>query len=92
VRRLLDEIRENVLAFYSYQNFKQASPQMAALQEAPSKPGELILLDDLSGLRMPFVGGGYVDQPWLLIQLMAAAAQAREVSYQSLSSTAPPSQ
>ncbi len=69
------------MVYYSAQNFAQASPQMAATLENPSKPEELILLDDLNGLRMSFLDGGYVDQPWLLMQLLMAAAQARELSY-----------
>lgn len=71
------------MVFYSALNFAQASPQMAATLENPSKPEELMLLDDLTGLRMSFLDGAYVDQPWLITQMLMAAAQARELSYSS---------
>jgi hypothetical protein len=83
VRELLEDIRERVLIYYSNLNWAQASPQIAATQENPSKPEELILLDDLGALKLPFVGGGYVDQPWLLMQMLTVAAQARQLAYQS---------
>jgi len=51
---------------------------MAETLERPNKPEELTLLDDLLGLGIPFVDGGYVNQPWILIQQLAVAAQARE--------------
>ena len=78
------------MVYYSGLNFAQASPQMAATQENPIKPEELILLDDLNGLKMSFLGGGYVDQPWLLMQLLIAAIQARELSYSSQAAVTPP--
>lgn len=81
MRGLFEDVRERVMVYYSAQNFAQASPQMAATLENPNKPEELILLDDLNGLRMSFLDGGYVDQPWLLMQLLMAASQARELSY-----------
>ena len=71
------------MVYHSGLNYAQASPQMAATLENPSKPEELILLDDLYGLRMSFLDGAYVDQPWLVTQMLMAAAQARELSYSS---------
>ena len=79
------------MVYYSSISFAQASPQMAATQESPSKPEELILLDDLHGLRMSFLDGGYVDQPWLVMQLLMTAAQARELSYSSQAAVTPDS-
>jgi hypothetical protein len=83
VRELLEDIRERVLVYYSNLNWAQASPQIAATQENPSKPEELILLDDLGALGLPFKDGGYIDQPWLLMQMLTVAAQARSLSYSS---------
>lgn len=69
------------MVYYSGLSYAQASPQMAQTQERPIKPEELVLLDDLTGLRMSFLDGGYIDQPWLLVNILAAAAQAREMSH-----------
>lgn len=81
VQELFEDVRERVMVYYSLLNMAQTSPQMAATLESPSKPEELILLDDLFGLSMPLVEGGYIDQPWLVTQLLIAAAQARELSH-----------
>lgn len=83
VQELLEGIRERVMVYYSAMNYAQASPEMAATLERPHKPEELILLDDLFGLSMSILQGGYVDQPWLVTQMLIAAAQARETGNQS---------
>jgi hypothetical protein len=72
------------MVYYSQLSYAQASPEMAKVVERPSKPEELVLIDDLFGLNMSLVDGAYVDQPWLVTQLMIEAVRTREMSRVSL--------
>ena len=63
-----------MFAYYSHQAFKATSPQLAATEPDVPRPPELGLLEELTVLGMKFAGGGYINQPWLLMQTLGAAA------------------
>lgn len=66
-----------MLTYYSYQNLRSNSPDLAALEIAPKKPEELSLYETLMSMNMPFQEGGYIDQPWIIMQAIKTAAGAR---------------
>ncbi len=50
------------------------SPELAATEPEAPKPPELSLLDELTAMGMKFADGGYINQPWLLMKSLEAAA------------------
>jgi len=65
------------MAYYSHQNLKTLDPALASLESDIVKPEELILLENLTALHCLPASGGYLDQPGLLIEILAAAAEAK---------------
>ena len=79
VRVSLEDIRERVYAYYGQQALASASPDLAALDPVVSVPEELVLADTLFALHTTLVDGGYLQQPWLLMQMLEAAVTARSL-------------
>lgn len=73
----LIQVRDNVFAYLAHLSYKQESPMMAQLDEAPDRPEELDLLTTLDTLGTRFAPGGYINQPWILVQHLEAAMAGR---------------
>jgi len=78
---MLLAIRESVFGYYAHESFKATSPEMAKLEPSVPKPSELSLLESLTNLGMKFTDGGYVQQPWLLLKSLEAAAAGKGMFY-----------
>jgi hypothetical protein len=79
VRQALEEIKERVYAYYGYVSLVASSPDLARLETPVPEPEELILADTLFALHTTVVDGGYLHQPWLLMQMLEAAVTARSL-------------
>ncbi len=67
------------MGYYSHESYKIQSPTMAALEPEVERPEELDLLESLHQLGMKFTDGGYIQQPWLLMKTLEAAASAKNL-------------
>ncbi len=61
------------MAYYAHQGLANTSPDLAALEIPPDKPEELVLFETLVALNIPFQSGGYIDQPWIIMQAIETA-------------------
>jgi hypothetical protein len=89
VNKLLYDIRESVMGYYSHESYKLQSPEMAALEPEVERPEELNLLESLRQLGMRFTEGGYVQQPWLLMKTLEAAENGKSLFLEQQRATIP---
>ena len=89
VNKLLYDIREAVMGYYSHESFKLQSPALAATEQDVERPEELDLLESLHQLGMKFTDGGYIQQPWLLMKTLEAAASGKNMFLNQTRNSAP---
>lgn len=77
VEKDLADLKDRVFAYYGHLSLKKTSPALAATEPEVPFPEELALADTLFALHAMPVSGGYLNQPWLLMQILEAAVTAR---------------
>jgi hypothetical protein len=73
----LELLRESVFGFYGNMAMRAADPEAAAMLQAEPKPEALTLLETLLVSHAQPKAGGYLDQPWLLMQFIEVAGTAK---------------